>query len=550
MNTWSRKRYILEAAVRLIADALMVNAALMLALAWHYFQMVGMDGAATSAQVVFDNYHQTYLQTSWLLTLVCLAVFYLSGFYTRGRFYHGRYKALVVAQAVTLSYVSFGFIFAFLPMVNIAFPRSVLMLSWLLTLILLFGARLWSMLWKAMIRAESRPTAPRASGDIRKVLVIGGAGYIGSALVPKLLNKGYEVRVLDLLVFGSEPIASVIGHPRLEIMQGDFLQADKVVKAMRDVDAVVHLGAIVGDPACAVDGELTLEVNLVATRMISEIAKAGGVKRFIFASTCSVYGASDETLDEHSTLNPVSLYARSKIASERLLQQLADGSFSPVILRFATIYGLSGRTRFDLVVNVLAAKAVTESQITISGGDQWRPFVHVDDAALAALTALEAPRPVVYKETFNVGSNEQNYTIQQVGEIIRRLVPTAQVVNMGSDTDRRNYRVDFSKIRRMLGFAPQWTVEKGVLQVVEAIRSGKVRNYRDIKYSNVKCHRLFRLAQDVATAQRHENHGNGGWLDGDAASNFSRHKNAWIYDLISETSAHAPASGERGAERS
>jgi len=298
--------------------------------------------------------------------------------------------------------------------------------------------------------------------------------------------------------------------PDLEVIQADFRQVDRVVEAMQDVDAVIHLGAIVGDPACALDEELTIEVNLMATRMIAEVAKGSRINRFIFASTCSVYGASDELLDEHSALNPVSLYARSKIASEQVLKNLAGPDFSPVILRFGTIYGLSGRTRFDLVINLLAAKAVVEGKITVYGGDQWRPFVHVDDAALAILKALQSPLATVRNKVFNVGSDEQNYTIQQVAEIIQRLVPTAQVLNMGSDTDRRNYRVDFSKIRNILDFAPQWSVVQGVQQVIARIQSGQIVDYRDAKYSNVK------------------------FLSEERASRLMPHHNGWAHELINE----------------
>jgi nucleoside-diphosphate-sugar epimerase len=236
--------------------------------------------------------------------------------------------------------------------------------------------------------------------------------------------------------------------------------------------------------------------------MVAEVAKGNGVQRLIFASTCSVYGASDQLLDEHSLLNPVSLYARSKIASEKVLRMMADDNFTPVILRFGTIYGLSGRTRFDLVINLLTAKAVVEGRIPVFGGDQWRPFVHVDDAALAVVKALQAPRAQVYDQIFNVGSDEQNNTIQHIGELIARLVPTAQLMSSGSDTDRRNYRVRFNKIRNILDCS-QWTVEDGVREVIEAIKSGKVQDYQDAKYSNVK----FLSGEGVARRIPHEN----GW---------------------------------------
>jgi nucleoside-diphosphate-sugar epimerase len=255
--------------------------------------------------------------------------------------------------------------------------------------------------------------------------------------------------------------------------------------------------------------------------MIAEVAKGSGVSRFVFASTCSVYGANDAMLDEHSALNPVSIYARSKIASEKVLISMASSDFGPTLLRFGTIYGLSGRTRFDLVINLLTAKALVEGQITVFGGDQWRPFVHVDDAAYAVMSALEAPLSLVRNEVFNVGCDEQNYTIQHVGETIQRLVPASALTSMGSDTDLRNYKVSFSKIHKTLGFKPRWTVEQGISQVIEAVQSGKVKNYHDAKYSNVK------------------------FLSDESTSRLIRRQNGWAHELIKESSSEvAVAAGE------
>jgi nucleoside-diphosphate-sugar epimerase len=251
-------------------------------------------------------------------------------------------------------------------------------------------------------------------------------------------------------------------------------------------NAVVHLGALVGDPACALDEKLALEINLAATRMIAEVARGFGIQRFIFASTCSVYGASDQLLDERSALNPVSLYARTKIDSERVLLALNDDRFAPIILRFATVYGLSPRPRFDLVVNLLAAQAVCEKRITIFGGNQWRPFIHVNDAAEAILKCLEAPLHVVKGQIFNVGSDDQNYQIAQLGDLIKKLIPDVEVIRQGDDTDRRNYRVSFAKIRKHLGFTPRYTVADGILEIKAAIEAGRIRDYRDARYSNYK----------------------------------------------------------------
>lgn len=500
-----------EKLVRVGADIILVHLALLSALATRFCYLVAfetLEGGFTYTEV-FWQYANHYAKYSWLLSVICVLVFALSGFYTYGRAYQGRYKAVIIFQAVSLSYLLFGFVTYFIG-ASPQIPRSALLLAWLVSAALLAAARGWSRIWLDIVHREKQlGGAPKR--EVKNILVIGGAGYIGSALLPKLLAKGYQVRLLDMLLYDTDPIDEIIHHPRLEVIQADFRDVSKVVEATRGMDAVIHLGAIVGDPACALDEELTIEVNLMATRMIAEVAKGSGVERFIFASTCSVYGASDEMLDERSALNPVSLYARSKIASERVLTTMAGDSFVPVCLRFGTIYGLSGRTRFDLVVNLLTAKAIVEKKITVSGGDQWRPFVHVDDAALAVFTILEAPLDAVRNQVFNVGSEEQNYTIRQVGEMILSLVPNAQLLDVAFDGDRRNYRVNFNKIRRTLGFVPQWTLERGIAQVIEAIQSGKVTNYQDAKYSNVKY-----MSEEGTTRK------------------MIRH-NQWAHDLIRET---------------
>jgi nucleoside-diphosphate-sugar epimerase len=469
-----------------LADAILVNVAVLASIMIRlvYFMMTeDADGKVNHADFLWNNI-AGHRNCAVRLTLVCLVVFALSGFYSYGRTYRGRYKALVVIYAVSLAYLLFGFI-SYLTN-GPGLQRGTYLYAWFVSTVLLVSSRLWSSLWSNIVRAEIHIVKQADEGKAQNVLLVGGAGYIGSALLPMLLEKGYNVRLLDLFLYGTEAVRDFLYHPRLEIMRADFRQVDKVVEATKNMDAVIHLGAIVGDPACALDEDLTIEVNLMATRMIAEVAKGSGVSRFIFASTCSVYGASDEVLDEHSELNPVSLYARSKIASERVLMSLSDSNFAPTVLRFGTIYGLSGRTRFDLVINLLTAKAIIEGQITIRGGDQWRPFVHVHDAALAVFKTLEAPFSLVKNQTFNVGSNEQNYTIYQIGEIVNQFAPAAQIVDQGPDADRRNYRVNFNKIHDMLGFEPVWVVEEGVIQVIEAIKSGKIKDYRDPMYSNVK----------------------------------------------------------------
>ena len=473
--------------VRMAADAVMIQIGLITALSLRLLSRTVFESDLSASQFtqIAREYLSIYCDRAWPLTLIALVVFYFSGFYTYGRFYQGRYKALVVGQAVSQSFLLFAFATYFFSG-GLEMPRTVLIMAWLITLTLLVGSRIWVKLWEQFVRPEREARMQPTKVGGRHVLVIGGAGYIGSALLPKLLDQGYRVRLLDMMVFGEEPIRNLLDHPRLEVIHGDFRHVENVVEAMRGVDSVVHLGAIVGDPACNLDEALTIDVNLSATRMIAELAKEARVDRFIFASTCSVYGACDEMLDEHSVVKPISLYGNTKLASERVLLNMADDRFAPTIVRFSTIYGLSGRTRFDLVVNLLTAKAKIDGEITVFGGDQWRPFVHVDDAASAVARVLEAPKALVSNEIFNVGSNDQNYTISDIGKLVHEQVISARLQLSDNDDDPRNYRVDFSKIRNILGFEPEWTVEQGIEQVLEAIANGDVKDYQDSIYSNVK----------------------------------------------------------------
>jgi nucleoside-diphosphate-sugar epimerase len=338
-----------------------------------------------------------------------------------------------------------------------------------------------------VLRSEdwNASNGPIEHGDDNKVLVIGGAGYIGSALVEKLLDLGLQVSVLDAMHFGEETLSRAAGHPKLTLIREDFRHIEALTRAVSGVGSVIHLGGLVGDPACAVDTDLTVDVNVTATKVIGEIAKARGVRRFIFASSCSVYGACDEIVDEESHFNPQSLYARSKVASEAVLGALNGRDFAVTCLRFATIYGISGRTRFDLVVNLLCAKAVRDGVITVYGADQWRPFVHVEDVARAIAMTLKAPTDLVAGEAFNVGSDAQNHTLGEVADLINRQVPDAEITSDDTFVDKRNYRVSFTKIRSRLGFAPAWTIERGIAQVVALVRSNEVGHYSLPTYSNV-----------------------------------------------------------------
>lgn len=472
---------------RVVMDALLVNVCLFyaIALAATIQAVMAKKSIATTIVGLFQNI-STYEVTSVLLTVISIAVFSLSGFYGQSRSYRGRFKALIILQAVSASYLILGFVMGYSPKGTQILPFNTLALAWSITVTSVLLSRLWSDFWRTLFVSEVTKNQRPFITDEKSVLVIGGAGYIGSALLPKLLGQGYKVRLLDLFIYGEEPIKDYMKHPRLEIIKTDFRQVDKIVEAVKGVSSVIHLGAIVGDPACALNEELTIEVNLMATKMIAEVCKGLRVSKFIFASTCSVYGASDSVLNERSKLNPVSLYAKTKIACENVLREMADDEFAPVILRFSTIFGLSGRTRFDLVANLLTAKACFDKKITVFGGDQWRPFLHVDDAAESVFCALKAPMKKVNNQVFNVGGDKLNYTLGQLGETIAERVPDAELMEMGQDGDRRNYRVSFTKISRELGFVPKWTLAAGIEQVLTAIQAGHVTNYEESEFSNAK----------------------------------------------------------------
>ncbi len=333
---------------------------------------------------------------------------------------------------------------------------------------------------------------------IQTVLIIGGAGYIGSALVRILLNRGYRVRVLDSLMYGSDSLAELRGAKDFNLQQGDGRDLSALVAAAHGADAIVHLAAIVGDPACELDHELTLEINLLATRTTKEVATALGVKRLIFASTCSVYGAAEDLVDESSKAKPVSLYGRTKLLSEQLLLAPDPSGLCTTVLRFATIYGLSPRPRFDLVVNLFTAQALRDKRITVHGGSQWRPLLHVRDAARAIVSALEAPVAAVDHQIFNIGSEDENYTIAQVAEIVARIVG-AEIISSDEQSDPRSYRVSFAKARAVLDFQPTVTVEDGIRELAGALRGGRISDYRLPVYSNV-----LHLTTEVNVAHRRD----------------------------------------------
>lgn len=304
----------------------------------------------------------------------------------------------------------------------------------------------------------------------------GGAGYIGSAVVQRLLRDGHEVRVLDALLHGGQPLLPVWSDPAFEFVRGDIRDADIVASALRGVDAVVHLAAIVGDPACAQAPDLAREVNLEASLALIQAAERSGVSRFIFASTCSNYGRMadpDGYVTEDSPLAPVSLYAETKVAVERaLLGSGRAGALTATALRFATVFGVSARMRFDLTVNEFTLNMVRDQRLVVFGEQFWRPYVHVRDVAGAVLHVLRAPAELVGGEVFNVGSTAENFQKRQLVDLIRPWAPDADVEYVTRLEDPRDYRVSFAKISSRLGFATTATVRDGVAEVAALVTAG------------------------------------------------------------------------------
>jgi nucleoside-diphosphate-sugar epimerase len=320
------------------------------------------------------------------------------------------------------------------------------------------------------------------------VVVIGGAGYIGSHTVELLLAEGQQVRVLDRLMYGRQSLGEFLSHRRFELIEGDATDITKLTQALSGASAVIHLAGLVGDPACAVDPTFTRHTNIVATRMAKDVAQSLGIFRFIFASSCSVYGTSDDAVTEDAELKPVSLYAQSKIDSENELLFGGRDNFFVTVLRFATVFGHSRRPRFDLVANLFTAQAITDGLITVIGPHQWRPFIHVRDLARAVLTALKADPYVVADQIFNVGDQRLNLTILQLAEIVKRVTSKHRDVSISvseNSQDRRNYAVSFDKIRSLLGFRAATMMEDGIAEMADSLIAGRYHDYHEDMYSNV-----------------------------------------------------------------
>ena len=409
------------------------------------------------------------------LTALFIVLNVLFGVYSRLRLSHARVKATALSASVVIACL-LGALFS---------GETAICLLWAMTTI---GPVVLARLLLSLNTGRHRALARIAINREGPVLIIGGAGYIGSHTVDVLLKRGRDVRVLDRLMYGAGALSEFRDHPRFSMIDGDATDVAKLTAAIKDCSAVVHLAGLVGDPACAVNAEFTRHANIIATRMAREVAEAMGVHRFIFASSCSVYGVSDREVSETDSLHPLSLYAETKSDSERELLANVRDEFFVTVLRFATVFGHSRRPRFDLVGNLFTAQAMIDGLITVVGPNQWRPFIHVRDLARAIAISIDADPKIVQSQIFNVGDKRLNMTILQLAERVRVVASAYRRVEISiseNPQDRRNYAVSFEKIRNVLGFEAETLLESGIQEIVSHFLEGSYDHYRSAAYSNV-----------------------------------------------------------------
>ena len=320
--------------------------------------------------------------------------------------------------------------------------------------------------------------------ELKSILVTGGAGYIGSVLTHKLVELGYNVRIIDSLIYGKDGISDLISKNSVELIEKDIRDEKTLNEAVKEIDCVIHLAAIVGDPLCKKIPIAAKQINEDATKKLVNISKKQGVKRFIFASTCSNYGSASTIVDENSPIQPLSLYSKTKVNSENFILNTKNSSFEPCILRFATAHGLSPRMRFDLLLQEFLRDAILDKKIRIYGPNFWRPLSHVDDISNACITTIKSSKNLISGQVYNVGNTSENYTKKMLAEIIQEFVPSTEIEITGSKTDLRTYKVSFDKIKNNLKFISKKTIRNSIQDILSKIEKGNL-DPRASEFSNM-----------------------------------------------------------------
>lgn len=326
--------------------------------------------------------------------------------------------------------------------------------------------------------------------ESKKVLVFGGAGYIGCVLVEMLINLNFEVTVYDKFIYTSKKsFTKHFKSSKLKIVKGDSQNISEIFEAIRKNDIVIHLAEMVGDPLCEKKPKKTYAINYLASMTISNICKNLGISKFIYVSSCSVYGSNDYLTNETSKINPLSIYAKLKALSEKAIIRNFDKHCKPCILRLGTVYGSSFRPRYDLVINLFSGLSANKRQITIAGGNQWRPFVHVKDVSRAIIKILNSDFKKTDNQIFNiVGENVQ---IKDIGKAIKKINPKANVTFSNNVKDNRNYKSSNKKAKKLLNFKTKYTINDGIKEVIEYTKKNKIKNIFNKKYINILNHLKF-----------------------------------------------------------
>lgn len=327
-------------------------------------------------------------------------------------------------------------------------------------------------------------------GSGKRVLIFGGAGYIGSVLVESLINLNYSVTIYDKFIYNEQNIFNkLFGKKKIKIIKGDSQNISKIFQAIRENDIVVHLAEMVGDPLCDKKPEKTYAINFLASITISSICKNLGINKFIYVSSCSVYGSNNSITNEKSKLNPLSIYAKLKVLCEKTIIKNFDKKSQVSILRLGTVYGASPRPRYDLVVNLFSGLIANNKEIKIAGGNQWRPFTHVKDVSRAIIYMIKSKNRKADNQIFNVVG--ENVRIQDLGKFIKKINPDAKIKYEKNIKDNRNYRSSNKKIHKILNFKTKYNLQFGIREIIKQTKNKKIKNIFDKKYINVLNHSKF-----------------------------------------------------------